>query len=71
MSWVKVKRDNVELTVPYQAFKDVYERDGFKLKENKPLQEPLSNPSPTLEPQKEAKNVRKRSNTKTATKSEV
>lgn len=33
MSWVKVKQGNVELLIPYQAFKDVYERNGFVLVE--------------------------------------
>lgn len=33
MSWVKVKQGNVELLIPHQAFKDVYEKNGFVLVE--------------------------------------
>lgn len=33
MSWVKVRQNNVELLIPHQAFKDVYEKNGFVLVE--------------------------------------
>ena len=44
MSWIKIERDNEIITVPYQAFKDLYERHGFKV---------VSEPIPThIETQK-------------------
>lgn len=44
MSWVKVKQGNVELLIPHQAFKDVYEKNGFTLIEEpkKPTHTSLS-----------------------------
>lgn len=36
MSWVKVKQGNVELLIPHQAFKDVYEKNGFSIVTEEP-----------------------------------
>lgn len=48
MSWVKVKQGNVELLIPHQAFKDVYEKNGFVLVEQ-PTHNSSSNTEKKLE----------------------
>lgn len=31
MSWVDIQKGNEKFNVPYQAFKDLYEKHGFEL----------------------------------------
>lgn len=53
MSWVDIKKNNQKMRVPYQAFKDVFEHDGFTLVDESSCVDPTF--SVSNEPQLENK----------------
>lgn len=65
-SWVDIKKENQIMRVPYQAFKDRFEHDGFSLVIDDKLNE-----SPTfsvLEQVEDQNSQKKQENTKTLEK---
>lgn len=44
MSWVEIKKDKDILKVPYQAFKDLFEKNGFVIANDENPTQPIKEP---------------------------